>query len=373
MVINSDQNSLSIRDVINLRHQLPRYSCGIKKLNASLYEGCGFRSGLIYDLNCVPGNVGKWELIFRIILECLQSETSSATKKVLVVQTFDQIPWFKLRKSSHFHERFVNHIQVVQVQTLSQLIVFLQNSDFSKFKMVLIDGFQDLYRMNRIEIQKQINRNRKRRRKSTLTNNMYTGPIQKLYRVMEDIVVTLASIASKYQLVIITTGKCDVFNQRIRQEELNTESNSEERSDTDSSTSSDGQRTPEFFIQRILVPAVSLQDHVSELYTNRIILYNDWIRQVSPDGPVTTGLDKTTSIKKYIELLNGGRMKSAPHFLIASCGPSKSANQRFTEGWFKIDAVTFDIIDVDNVENVLPSTSIIGHQPLETDEIADSQ
>lgn len=376
MAANLTQKPQSIRDVINLRRDLPRYSSGIKKLDVSLYEQCGFRSGLIYDLNCVPGNVGKWELIFRIIMQCLQKENTQMAKKILIVQTFDQIPWFKMRRSSLFQEWFVDHIQTIQVRTLSQLIVLLQNGDFSKYRMVLIDGFQDLCRINRIEIQKQMSRNRKRRRENA-SRSKYSGPLQRLQCIIGDIIVTLSSIASKDQLVVVTTGNFDVFNQRIRQEELNTDNGSSEDSDTESSSSLSGRAMSDFFIQRIMVPVVSLQDHVSELYANRIILYNDWILKESSDGSVRTGLDKSTSITKYIELLEHEQIKTAPHFLVMLCGPNRSAGQRFTEGWFEVDPNTFDVVDADtdvnDEESVLRSTPLIESEPSNTDEIADSQ
>lgn len=194
-------------------------SSGVDLLDSAL--GGGFHPGL-YDLNCAPGSVGKWELIF-----CSLAHSDGDS---LVIETdLAKVPWFKLRSLNMDPDR----IHRVIVSNLAELVVLLQSDHMSQYTMVIIDGFHELIRRS----------------------------CDRRYEIcMQQLSLHLNGLATKFGIIFITIGHLDLFIQGT--------------TPTGNDPNSSG-GTKDYL--RVLVPQLSLKDANSRVYANRIILYNDWM------------------------------------------------------------------------------------------------
>ncbi|QPG77250.1 hypothetical protein FOA43_004657 [Brettanomyces nanus] len=334
--MDSSPISQSLLSLLDGRNNIISYSSGVTKLDSALLGGKGFQPSLLYDINCVPGSVGKWELIFHLVLECLELQKDL---KILIIQAANSIPWFKLTRQSAYSEDYKRRVQVIGVQSLAELMILLQNMDHTEYSLVVIDEFQGLYQACRMDIKRHAIRGRKR----DALGNLLINPIKKLDQAMADVLMMMTAMAKRFGTLYITTGKLEVFNQRIKQDELVSDDDS---AGSDDDETSDGSCAPKFFIQRILVPILPLPNYLSDFYANRIILYNDWLVGDPSDATsITSGLDKSVSINDYIRLLELKNMKVSPHFLCMSNNANRSEQKPFVDGWFQVEPDTFSLVD----------------------------
>ncbi|GME79310.1 unnamed protein product [Ambrosiozyma monospora] len=393
------------------------YTTGIEKLDQALQGSHGLHKGGIYDINCVPGMSSVWSLIFKIMFSFLGDKademgrddikentstigvpieitnneppykendtdtdnTFERRKKILVLQSLDKIPWSQFKANKQYLPEYSSRIDVLQIQTLVELIIVLQDLDFSNYGLILIDRFHELYQQSQLHVRMAVNggndlvsfdndgsgngdmyvphSHSKRGVKRDIIGQPVMDPVKKLKMVLQEIMVILNSIADKHDLVIITSGKLEPHTQRIPEDQLEDLDGGSD--DDDESENPNGKKKNErYFIQRILVPVVSLMEPASNQFTNRIILFKDWLlNDPSSFGSVSSGLEKGRDINGYIRLIEGNNLKCAPHFLCTSSGaPSSSgstvAGNGFTSGWFQVNDVTGDIIDSEkNLKN----------------------
>ncbi|GMG25009.1 unnamed protein product [Ambrosiozyma monospora] len=392
------------------------YTTGIEKLDQALQGSHGLHKGGIYDINCVPGMSSVWSLVFKIMFSFLgdkseamrhdviidkpstigipigitndessdeendtdTEKTCERRKKILVLQSLDKIPWSQFKSNKQYLPEYSAQIDVLHIQTLVELIIVLQDLDFSNYGLILIDRFHELYQQSQLHVRMAVNggndlvsfdnngsgngdmyvphSHSKRGVKRDIIGQPVMDPVKKLKMVLQEIMVVLNSIADKHDLVIITSGKLEPHTQRIPEDQL--EDLNDGSDDDDENENHNGMKKNErYFIQRILVPVVSLMEPASNQFTNRIILFKDWlINHPSSFGTVSSGLEKGRTINGYIRLIEGNNLKCAPHFLCTSGAPSSSgstvAGSGFTSGWFQVNDVTGDIIDSEkNLKN----------------------
>lgn len=292
------------------------YQSGLRKLDSSLLGGNGFTPTQLYDISSTPGTVGKWELIFHVVLNILSKDS----RKILIIENFEKIPWFKMERNNLFQSNWRSRIECINAKTLSEIAYLLQQFHFNDYSLVIVDGFQDMCHAAEVGIKKN-------------TKDGVYAPLRKLQDSINLLVTTMSKFADQGNTIFITTGKLNVFNQRIKQSALE----QPENDDSDYSDTED----PSFFIQRILVPEISLQSVTSDLYANRIVLYNDWVNKDSK----RSGLDQSVGITRYIRMVEKKQMSVTPHFLCISTNANSSANKdAFVQGSFQVSD-NFELID----------------------------
>lgn len=278
-------------DVLNEDLSLSGVKSGLKKLDYSLKGHRGFLPGHLYDISSVMGvhGVGYYDIIMNVIGHFL----ITSDKDILFIESFNKIPWFKLKNVVNRHR-----IKVLKVKSMNEIIILFKQEEIIKnFGLIIIEPFNYLYQMNLELLKKPI--------KSVEMLN----PITKFHQSIKCLFESFISLCNKHQIIIFTMGQMDVYNQRIN---TNTRD--------------------EFFNQRILVPIISLKSEISNYYTNRILLFRDWVIE-----------DGDTLNNQSFKLLGNGKIECLPNFI---CIEPKSNNKK-SIGWFSVDN-KFRILDLED-------------------------
>lgn len=331
-------NNCSLRQVLESRNK-PCISSGVQKLDGLLKGGEGFKTG-IYDVSGSVGNIGigVYEIVFNAMIGVLQQN-----KKILYIQTTNKIPWFKLTKSNKYQKSFGKLINCIEIENLIELIVVFQAADiFKPYAMVIIDSFPTLYsnyfRLIRSEINNSINDSKVKNSGNNETIIKFYQSIRKLFHVMQSICF------QNDQLMIFTIGSMEVFNQKVK---IYT---SDESDDNDSEIHTSA---TSFINQQILVPVISLKSDINSYYTNRIIIYRDWVAENSENQLIQGLTMKTNFLEESISLLNNRRMKCLPHYLCITSNPvtiDDTESSVSNTGFFLVDN-NFQIIDIEHLNN----------------------
>ncbi|GMF98478.1 hypothetical protein B5S33_g5126 [[Candida] boidinii] len=338
------------------------YSTGIVSLDSSLNGSKGFKSPGVYDISCCPGNVGKWELIFKLIItflqkngsdrECETNETDTKGKKVLIIRTLKNIPWFKLKQMKGYKDNFAESMDYLEIGSLSALIYLLKN-DLSKYGLILIDFFSSLYQNCLLDMKQLIDIKKSEKLNNLRTNGQenqaidgksggdYTtsrGPLKRdrdgnvinnpnkiMSLIIQDIMILLNSTSEKNGSIFITTGNMSSVGQKFYSNSSNSYIDQNENDYF-------SRMTPKLIKQQTLVPTMPLNGPWSSYFTNRIILYKDWI-----DKPLkVSGLQKNLTIPEYYSKLKNDLMVKKTHFLCI--GIDNSSGQKiFNDGFFDFD------------------------------------
>lgn len=313
---------------------------GISQLDAALVGGAGFTSG-IYDFDAAVDvfSAGVYELVFTAILSVLASGG-----EVLFINDQRKVPWFKLTKQRAYKSQYAQFVHEMQIDNLVDLIVLFKNNDaLKKYKLIVINAFGTYYTT--------YFRNMRHMAPSAETTNKFTQGVHKLFHLMQRACLDNNSI-------IFTIGSMKTFSQEIRPTV---------EADTDTETTDDVNKV---VMQKILVPVLSLSAEINVYYTNRIVLYRDWVHDSNnPSMPLVSGLP---NFEESVQLLTEGRLRSLPHWRCFTLRPHAGSvsSSLWTSGFFLVDN-SFNIVDIDR-----PVSGDGGHDDDdddEDDEIPDSQ
>lgn len=345
------------------QRQRAYYSTGIVSLDSSLNESKGFKSPGVYDISCCPGNVGKWELIFKLIVTFLQkngADTECETnnkpdtkgKKVLIIRTLKNIPWFKLKQMKGYKDTFSESMDYLEIGSLSALIYLLKN-DLSKYGLIVIDFFSSLYQNCLLDMKQLIDLKKSEKLNSFKTNgqenqtsdaksgsehtasrgslkrdregNVINNPNKIMSLIIQDVMILLNSTSEKNGSIFITTGNMSSVGQKFY-------SNSSKSYIDQTENNYFNGMSPKLIKQQTLVPTMPLNGPWSSYFTNRIILYKDWIdKQLK-----VSGLQKNLTIPEYYSKLKNDLMVKKTHFLCI--GIDNSSGQKiFNDGFFDFD------------------------------------
>lgn len=289
---------------------------GLRKLDHSLKGHRGFLPGHLYDISSVMGvhGVGYFDIIMNVINQFLFQDQ----RDVLFIESFNKIPWFKMKNVIN-----KDRIKILKVKSMNEIIIlFKQGEIIKKFGLIVIEPFNSLYQMN-LELIKR-----------PIKSNDNLNPITKFHQSIKCLFDLFLNLCNQYQIILFTMGQMDVYNQRIN------------------TTSKD-----EFFNQRILVPIISLKSPISNYYTNRILLFRDWVIE---DG------DKLDN--HSFKLLTNGKIECLPNFI---CIDPKSNHNKKSIGWFSVDN-KFRILDLDD-SILLEKSATTGYKFDIINEIVESQ
>lgn len=315
-------------------------SSGIRLLDLSVKGKQGFKCG-IYDISGTVGltGLGVWEILCNLITDNLYND---ANGNVLVIESINPIPWFKLKKNKYYKNEFDSRIDSISINNLIDLIVLLKNCNLEKYSLIIIDSFSTVYQ-NTINNLKTL---------STENNDSiikFYQSVKKMFHMMQKVCVDSDS-------VIFTTGSMAVFNQKFKVAGL------ADGDDEDGAGARDGADKDFAFInQQIFVPSISLKSDINLYYNNRIIIYRDWISETE-SNTLLSGLDyrDTNALEASILKLAVGKLRAMPHFNIITSSPTSVTSEQKT-GFFLVDN-NFQVIDIQNDEDTD-----------EMDEIPDSQ
>ncbi|ODV84071.1 hypothetical protein CANARDRAFT_29519 [[Candida] arabinofermentans NRRL YB-2248] len=366
--------SQSLLEFISETRNLPSYSSGISRLDKWLSGNKGFRQGGIYDLSCLPGSLGKWELIFTLMSNYHVNERSSG-RKTLVISTYNKIPWFKLRSMEAYSTEFDQNIALLKIETLTQLIHLLQTVDFSVYGLVIIDEFHGLYEQSLINLRLSLQKKRPPTEDDiyNITNSgsssrvmlkrdingvPIVNPIKRMGLIMQNVMVQMSTICKDKNCTILTTGKMSTLSQRFYRKKsigINKKKSSDSGDEGDSDEESDdgyGYKKDSFgryITQQILVPILSLQGPWANYFTNRIILYRDWVTETESedfggDPSYKSGIQMNLGLNDHIQLIENKRLSSQPQFLLVGLLPT--GENEFHSGWFKLHENRTKILDV---------------------------
>ncbi|TID30178.1 hypothetical protein CANINC_001185 [Pichia inconspicua] len=284
---------------------------GISQLDAALVGGAGFTTG-IYDLDAAIDlfSAGVYELIFTTVISVLASGG-----EVLFISDSSRIPWFKLTKQRMYRPHYASQIHEIDVHSLIDLIILFKNTEsLKKYKLIVINSFGTYYT--------KYTRNLKHTTPSAETVNKFNQSLHKLFHIMQRTCLANNSM-------IFTVGSMKTFSQEIRP--------------TPDPESEESQLS--LVVQKILVPVLSLSSEINVYYTNRIILYRDWVYDTNDTStPLISGLPP---FEESVQLLAEGRLRSLPHWRCLNLRPHADSQSSWSSGFFLVDN-NFNIVDINS-------------------------
>ncbi|KAG7858475.1 hypothetical protein KL939_002597 [Ogataea angusta] len=256
-----------------------------------------FTPGNLYDIACVPGTTAQWDILFGL----LDHNTQSA-----VISAHSHIPW-------HNYNGDKTNVDLLRVDTLTKLISLVQNFDFSRYKLLIIDDFHSLYQFALTNLRdKRKSEHQRYKRDVNGHRKDQQSPTRKLQLVIQNLLLLLSNECQKHDLIVITTGKMVNMSQRFFSK---SQPASTQEEDEDTSV-----------LQQIMVPILPLNGPWSGQYAKRLVIYKDWVKNGSQ-----AGLDKSLTIVDYIQLMEKGQMRVCPQFL---CITSGNGERTFQSGWW---------------------------------------
>lgn len=281
----------SLVDVLREDESINGIGSGLRKLDHALKGHRGFLPGHLYDISSVMGVHGVGH--FDIVMTVIEGFLSRDEREVLFVHSFNKIPWFKMKNIAARRR-----VKVVKVNSMNEIIVLFKATELvSRFGLIVVEPFSYFYQRNLDLLRRP------------LLSSENLNPITKYQQSIKCLLESFMSLCKSHKIIMFTMGQMDVYNQRIN------------TGDTD-----------EFFNQRILVPMISLKSQISNYYTNRILLFRDWVIE---DGEK---LDHQS-----FKQLSNGKIECLPNFLCIE--PRVHAKR--TTGWFGVDN-KFRLLDLDD-------------------------
>lgn len=330
---------IKLSDYIRVNESKHGISCGINKLDSSLSGGRGFKDEGFYDISSVIGGygVGHWDILMQLIVNRLKLELKknyTERRKILVLQNVDKIPWFKLQRhlsESDSAQELLDMIDIVSIEKLSEIFVlfnlYQEHQLLDKYCLVVIDSFHYLYSQNLSQIQHLL-RHSGEHSVNQPVQSRTVSPTTKFYQSIKCLFHLFKGIIYKYHLMVVTTGKLDIYNQKVLTFPKNKEIDADEDDDQAQQSS--------HFYQKIMVPVISLNNDLSLYYTDRVIIYRDWVLD-SPQYGTLSGLStlvRPNGVEDSFRLLEAGSIYCMPHYL---CIGSKQFNKdHFVSGWFGV-------------------------------------
>lgn len=289
---------------------LPKLPSGIAKLDRLLHGSNGFTVG-IHDISGAIGylGLGIHELVFNVMLTALENNSRAV---VLYIRTSTTPPWFKLAKNRRFKEEYSSRIKEVTLLTLADLVILVDDDHWwGQYMFVVIDSMTELYSDALDNIK-------------DLGNDVVT----RYYKSTRLLFHKLQKIASNK--FVFTIGGMKLFNQRVH---VQSESVDSDNNDKETPTVKSA-------IQQILVPIISLKSDLNLYYTNRLIIYRDWVQDNE------FGLQsKLTDFTESVVALNKGHMKCVPHYLYIDPAPITPSHSS-KSGFFLVDG-NGNLLDID--------------------------
>lgn len=332
--------------LLSLREQQWSTSSGISRLDSVLAGSNGFKSG-IYDLagTIDAFSVAIYEILFNAMLPILTSN-----EEVLVINSLERIPWFKLTKKKGYKREFSQLIHEIEVTNLIDLIILFKNNEvLRKYKLIVINSFGNYHSTYVKNLKNMVS-------SSSELINKFNQSQHKLFHLMQKTCVSANSI-------ILTVGTMKTFKQEMKVKA------EEQESEDESGQSISKQPESRSVTQKILVPTISLNSDINVYYTNRIILYRDWVCDI--DSQLISGLN---SFEESINLLSDGKLRCLPHWKCTSSKPNADS-PIWSTGFFLIDN-NFQIIDIDKPKGMILDeavTDVDSNCGSDESEIPDSQ
>ncbi|OUT22311.1 hypothetical protein CAS74_002027 [Pichia kudriavzevii] len=229
-----------------------------------------------------------------------------------VYRTSTTPPWFKLAKNRRFKEEYSSRIKEVTLLTLADLVILVDDDHWwGQYMFVVIDSMAELYSDALDNIK-------------DLGNDVVT----RYYKSTRLLFHKLQKIASNK--FVFTIGGMKLFNQRVH---VQSESVDSDNNDKETPTVKSA-------IQQILVPIISLKSDLNLYYTNRLIIYRDWVQDNE------FGLQsKLTDFTESVVALNKGHMKCVPHYLYIDPAPITPSHSS-KSGFFLVDG-NGNLLDID--------------------------
>lgn len=259
-------------------------STGLRKLDYKLKGRKGVLPGNLYDVTSVMGihGTGYYDIVMSIINNYVKQKSGD----VLFVSGINKIPWFKIKVADR------SRVKIVQAESLVDIIALFQEGEYLKnFGMVVIEPFGYFYQVKMNELNTG--------KKDTLVR--YEQAINSLFHMM-------LHTCHNNNSIVITMGQMEIYSQKVHTSMEET-----------------------FFKENILVPIISLKSPLSKYYTNRILLFRDWVI----DNDEKFSMESIKQIKY-------GNIECLPNFI---CIDPRNLDEKPT-GWFSVDN-KFRLLDLE--------------------------